>query len=254
MRLPRQLIGVHRPFRRGAGWVTAGTIAVSLIAALPAGAHTRTNRKADIAIARRELLPAVAYPTAFKAQGPNSRVTGASFFGGASASVVAELTTCIGISVRNVDTAPVEAASQEYVLPRPLLTINDSVEVFPTTKDAIADVRAAANTNTPKCFVRLGGSPTTQSVIKAFGPGSKVGQMTAIDGLVTDHGDHGADLIISLPITFHGAHHTFYQENVLVQKGRSESSLRFTSMDTPPSLPTVNAFAHSAAIWMSHAH
>ena len=177
-----------------------------------------------------------------------------SLFGGANQSVLTRLATCIGIPSTNIDTSPVEAASEQYQTSRSWFTVNDNVEVFPTKSDAVVDAKATANRKTPNCLVKIERATLSQRITQALGPGSKVGHMRATHGLVTGYGDHSADVRIIVPVTYQGGDHTFYFENVVVQKGRSETILRFTSMDAPPPIPTVNAFARSATVWMSQTH
>ena len=229
-----------------------------LFAVLPVNAYStsasaRTNQKSQITLAHSELLPASSYPNAFKPQGPGSRHPGQSFFFGASASFLPHLTGCIGIPQKNVDASPTEAAGQEYDLAQSQqqLTVNDNVEVFPKAIDAVTDVEAAANPKAPRCVMQLAGPGVSRSVAQTYG--GNVEKISVVPGLVTHQGDHGADLITIIPITHQGRHYTLYFESVFVQEGRSESSLLFTSIDSPPSLPTVDAFAKAVAVWMSQA-
>jgi hypothetical protein len=230
-----------------------------LFAALPVdgystSASARTNQKSQIALAQNELLPPSSYPNAFKPQGRNSRHPGQSFFFGASGSFLSLLTGCIGIPQKNVDASPTEAAGEEYDLAQSQqqLTVNDNVEVFPKAIDAVTDVEAAANPKTPRCVMQLAIPGVSRSVAQTYGRGN-VGRISVVPGLVTRQGDRGADLITMIPITHQGHHYTLYYESVFVQEGRAESSLLFTSIDSPPSLPTVDAFDKAVAVWMSQA-
>lgn len=199
------------------------------------------------ALATRELLPASAYPSRWKRQGPGSTNTDASFFGGVSSSLESQIAACIGISTTNIDTTPVEAASREYDDPNSNVTVNDTVDVFPSKADAVADVEAASNAKTPGCLVQILGTTLSKEIAQKLGQGSTVGQITAMDRSIPSYGERDADVVLSFPFTYRGVSGTEYLEMVTVQKGRCESNLQFSNSGGPAPIKVLDKLAKEAA-------
>jgi len=202
-----------------------------------------STKAGDAALAAEELLPASAFPAGWKGQGAASKNSGASFFGGSSSADVNQIVSCLGMSSAHVDANPVEDAGQEYDDPNSDLTVTDTVDVFPSTIDAVTDVEAGANPKTPTCLVQLEGPQIT----KALPQGSTAGQLSAEDASLPSDGSHHAALLIHFPFTYQGVSATLYLEFVVVQKDRSESNLAFDDADSPPPASVVNALALAAA-------
>ena len=210
-----------------------------------------SSSSGDKALATSELLPTSVYPAGWKGQGASSETTGASFFGGANSSEVSELASCIGISTNGIDTSPAEAAAQEYDDPSSNVTVTDTVDVFPTDAQAVADVEAAANPKTPSCFVQLLGPNLSQAIAQKLGQGATIGQVAASHGSLPSFGDHDAELVLSFPFTFEGVSGTEYLEFVTVQKDRSESNLQLSNSGSPAPSNVVEDLARAAAKQMS---
>ncbi len=210
-------------------------------------ATTTAPAGADTALAAGELLPASAYPAGWKGQGSSTKTTGASFFAGISSSQLTQITSCLGIPTTNIDSTPAEAADQEYDDPNSNVTVTDTVDVFPTTADALTDVAASSNPKTPNCFVQLEGSALSQGIAQRLGQGTKVGQVAVTDRQIPSYGDHDSDVVISIPFTDNGVSGTEYLEFVVVQKGRSESNFQFSNTGSPTPSTVVDQLAQAAA-------
>jgi hypothetical protein len=200
-----------------------------------------------MALATSELLPTSAYPTGWKGQGPGSTNKGASFFGGMKPSLEPQVASCLGISTANIDTSPVEAASQEYDDPSSNVTVNDTVDVFPSAAEALADVEGAANPKTPSCVVQLLGSTLSQAVAQKLGEGATIGTVAVTDRSIPTYGAHDADVVLSFPFTYRGVSGTEYLEMVVIQKGRCESNLQFSNSGAPAPISVVEQLAQAAA-------
>ncbi len=203
--------------------------------------------QSDAALARSELLPATSYPGGWKAQGASSENTSASFFGGMAQGDLNQLTSCLGVSASSIDTSPVEAASPEYDDPSSNVTVANTVEVYPTTAKAAADVLAAGDPKAASCGQQLITSNLTQQIAKSVGNGASVGQVTVASATVPRFGDNDAALAITVPITEQGVSVQVVVEFVVVQKGRSESVLMFTNTGAPAPANVVNRLVSAAA-------
>jgi hypothetical protein len=170
---------------------------------------------------------------------PGTAVTGMSYYAGQDSALVTQLEHCLGVASLPVVPNPAEAASRGYFDPHSLLEIGhtptfssavtDTVEVYPTDADAVADVEAAANPRAKFCQFRLLG-PDLQSALNltvGLGPGTFAGQPVFLARRLPRVGDHIADDAFNVPYTYKGSSGVVYNDIVFVQKGRSESVLWF---------------------------
>jgi hypothetical protein len=226
-------------------------VAVGLLAACSSSSSPTPSAAGDKALAKQELLPASDYPLGWKGQGASSENTEASFFGGSGSSYVAQMTSCLGITMKNVDTKPVEAADQEYDDPNSNVTVTDTVDVFPTVAGAIADVGAEANAKTPGCFTQMMGPKLSQEFSQKLGQGATIGTLSVTDVSLASYGDHHSAVVVSFPFTYQGVSATLYMEEVTVQKDRSESNFQFINTGSAVPVSIVDRLARDSAARMS---
>jgi hypothetical protein len=211
----------------------------------------RSTGSLDKVLAHLELLPVSADPKGWKSQGKSSEFTTASFWGGADSSQVQLMTACLAVNPKTVNPNPVEAAAQGYADPNSGETVSDTVEVYPNTSQAIADVAAAGNANIPNCVVKFEGANFTQGILQGFGKGATTSGTLAVTlRPLPVLGSHDAVEEMTLPVTFQGFTGTTYSDFVFVQNGRSESVLSFFSDGSRPSAKLVNRMADAAAAKM----
>lgn len=225
---------------------SSGTGSSTTTSAPAAGATTAagsaTTGAGDAALARRELLPASAFPSGWKGQGSGSANTQANFYGGLSRSDLAQVTGCLGVSESGIDTSPAEATDQEYDDPGSNVTVAESVEVYPTEAQAVTDVTGAANPKTPQCLVALAGSKLQQSLP----PGATAGQVGAQEATAPPYGTHHAEVVMTVPFTYQGVSATLYIETVVAQQGRSEVVLQFTNTGGTAPATVVDSLTQAA--------
>lgn len=222
-----------------------------------------TGPPADASLARHELILRTAYPAGGTGGGRGSQNTQASFFGGLDAATASQLATCLGVGPADIDRSPAEAADQNYTSADATWQISDTVDVFPTTAGARADLEAAASPNVGPCVLRFVDSPQgpgllqgpelQKAVAQAFGARAKAGTTTITQRrLIADDGSHDIDVESSFPIVGGGTNTVFHSDQVLVQRGRSESNILIMEVAShPPAIALVNRLAQAAAKQMA---
>lgn len=199
--------------------------------------------KAHEGLAEQELLVPSDYPAAWWSLGARS-----STFDGFSTAQVAAMERCV--RPLGVDTAPVEDASQLYVDSNSHLFVTDTVDVFPTTADAVADISAELNSRFPACNLpNL--NPPSQFVTSWYDVGriTMTGPISVIYRSISPTGTLALDLEVSVSFratkTGSGVLHV---DEITVEKGRSESNVWITNLDSPVPISLANRMAHAAAI------
>jgi hypothetical protein len=218
--------------RQGRGLATAGVIVgladivvalvvvVAVLAAQPSG---------DKALALHELLPLNAEFPTWSAQGSDSELTQASFFGGDTGADLAAAAQCVGMTTAGVDAFPVEVPSEAYSPASGNFTVNDTVDVFPTAGEAAKDAAAAAFPVSMKCQSWY----TTTDLGPDYGTGETDGAPELLHRTLPPFGHLVADTEVAVPYTYEGSKNTFYDEWVTVLVGRSESNLSFSRDGAP---------------------
>jgi hypothetical protein len=182
-----------------------------------------------------------------------------SYYAGQGSAYATQLAHCLGVASLPVVPNPAEAASRGYFDPHPLLEIGhtptfgsgvtDTVEVYPTQSDAVADVEAAANPRAQFCQFRLLG-PGLQSALDGMvelGPGTSTGKPVILDRRLPTLGDRVADHAINVPYAYKGSSGVDYNDIVFVQKGRSESVLWFSNLRHPTARSILTKVVGAAA-------
>jgi hypothetical protein len=233
-------------------WVgTAGLVLVSVLVV----AATFGGTESDGSLARQELLPAASYPTGWQPV-PGTAVAGMSYYAGQDSAFVTQLAHCLGVASLPVDPNPAEAAGRGYFDPHLLFQtstfasgVTDTVEVYPTEADAVADVEAAANPRAELCQFVLWGSGLQSwlNAVVGLGPGTRTGQPIVLERHLPRVGDHIVDDAFKVPYAYKGSNGVAYNDIVFVQKGRSESVLWFSNVRQPTALSTLANMASAAA-------
>jgi Domain of unknown function (DUF4190) len=211
----------------------------------------------DVTLAEHELLPRSAYPAGWLGGGRGSQNTQANFFGGLGAATASRLATCLGVNPTNIDRTPAEAASQAYENGGATWQVFDTVDVFPTMRGVRADLAAAASPSVEPCELRFLDSPNYSqmqgAVTHTFGADAKMGATTVTHRpLIADNGSQDIDVETAFPIVGKNTNTVFYSDQILVQRGRSESNILILYMDRhPPEIALVNRLARAAAVQMA---
>jgi hypothetical protein len=246
---------------KGSGLALAGILVGTAVLVLVSGlavAVTFGAPESDGSLARQELLPAGSYPTGWEpVSGTN--VTNMSYYAGEDSALVTQLAHCLGVASLPIDPNPAEAAGRGYFDPHPLLEIGhtptfglgvtDTVEVYQTQADAVADVEAAANPRAVLCQFWLLGAGLLSALNRTvgLGPGTRTGPPVVLERRLPIVGDHVADDAFKVPYAYKGSSGVAYNDIVTVQKGRSESVLWFSNLRHPTAMSILTKVASGAA-------
>jgi hypothetical protein len=236
------------------GFAVSMTLAIVVFAHRPAPAASQSVEEsgppAAVALAQTELLSPSAYPSGWEGGGPDTYLRGASLFGGDSPSDLAQMTACLGVGRTGIDSNPGEAAAQEYDDPNSMLMVNDTVDVFSTSRAAALDVAGSANPKNGICLLQTPGPPLAQSIAEGYFDKPKVtGPTMAVQRSLARAGQRDTDLELSFHVNsaVDGVSGAFYLDEVVVQQGRSESNLWIANVGGTPPIGLVNRMAHAAA-------
>lgn len=230
---------------------TCGVVALGVSVRASAAENQGTNRQADKALAHLELLSPSSYPKGWQGQGPKSTDPQTSFWAGDSASEVRQMSSCLGIGTSHVDTNPAEADAQTYFDNNSGNSVVDTVDVFPSTAFAVADVADAANAKFPDCLTTLLGPDIISGTLQSFGKGAKaVGKLVITHQTIPPTGGTDSYVQFALPVSYQGITGTFYSDFIAIQKGRSESTLLFQNQGIKPPASIIDCLVKDAAARM----
>jgi hypothetical protein len=217
--------------RRWAAGLGAALVAVtgSLALGAPAGANLSADSGAGAtAQAHKALLVLSDMPTGWvtvkSPNNPNSSVGDA------------QLAHCIGVAASLISENPPSVNSPQFQNKAGTLTINDNVTVFPSAKNAAAELATVANKKTPGCMTDLASGPLKQ---KLFGKTPK--GMTYGTALVSATDPTAfpftAGYSMSVPVLTHGVTVNITVTQLFAIKGRLGQQITFTGVGEPFSIP-----------------
>ena len=110
-----------------------------------------------------------------KSDFPKSWTSSASPNNNSSLPGEAQLASCIGVPRSVLMSNPPSASSPEFDSPDHLLSVDDSVAIYPSSQGATADFNLLANVKTPACLASVWNGPAKATIEKEFGSVSIVG-------------------------------------------------------------------------------
>jgi hypothetical protein len=225
--------------RRAAGW-GAALVAVTGIVALgaPAGANlSALAATGELAQAHKALLVLSDMPSGWETtkapNNPNTTVGDA------------QLARCIGVTTSLISENPPSVNSAQFQNKAGTLTVNDNVTVFPSAKNAAAELGTVANKKTPGCMTNLASGPLKQ---KLFGKTPK--GMTYGTALVSATDPTAfpftAGYSMSVPVLTHGVTVNITVTQLFAIKGRLGQQITFTGVGEPFSIPVEQQISAAA--------
>jgi hypothetical protein len=225
--------------RWAAGWGAAlvaitGTLALGA----PAGASLSVaSGTGELAQAHQALLVLTDMPSGWETtktpNNPNSNVGDA------------QLAHCIGVATSLISESPPTANSLQFQNKAGTLTVNDAVTVFPSAKNAAAELATVSNKKTPGCMTSLASGPLKQ---KLFGKTPK--GMTYGTALVSATDPTAfpftAGYSMSVPVLTHGVTVNITVTQLFAIKGRLGQQITFTGVGEPFSIPVVQHISAAA--------
>jgi hypothetical protein len=213
--------------RRSVAWGTLGASLVgALVMAVPAGkagaaSAASAATPAQLAAAKKSLLVLSDMPkgwTSTKSSSDNSAIPGS-----------AQMARCLGVPVSRITDSPPAANSREFDSKNGLLTVNDTVEVFPSAKAAQADLATDKNKKAPQCLSANFNGASKALLQSQFGSGATVGSITVARNPVTYYAPHTTNITLFLPVTQQGQTINLTISEVAFVKGAEEQTVTLTS-------------------------
>jgi hypothetical protein len=204
-----------------------GLIACLLTLGLLAGTAvaTDTHSAAGLAKAKKSLLVLSDMPKGWKSSKSSNN--------NSPTPDAAQLATCLGVPLSVVNDNPPTVYSPDFESKNDLESVDDSVEVFPSTKAARADLATASSPKAPGCLNTNFNSAAVKSQLRsAFGAGSSIGAVDVTRTPASDYGPHTVNITIYLPVTSHGVTLNIETAEVGFVKGNEEQMVTLTGIQT----------------------
>jgi hypothetical protein len=218
--------------------MVALTGSLALGASAPAGANvSATSVTSELVQAHKALLVLSDMPsgwqTAKTPNNPNSTVGDA------------QLARCIGVTTSLISENPPSVSSKQFQNKAGTLTINDDVTVFPSAKNAAAELATVANKKTPGCMTNLASGPLKQ---KLFGKTPK--GLTYGTALVSATDPSAfpftAGYSMSVPVVTHGVTVNITVTQLFAINGRFGQQITFTGVGEPFAIPLEQQISSAA--------
>jgi hypothetical protein len=213
--------------RRAMAW---GTVSASLIGGLVVGIPSgkagaaSSHGAAQIATARKSLLVLSDMPqdwTSTKSSNDNSPIPGS-----------AGMAHCLGVPVSRINDNPPTANSREFDSKDGLLSVDDSVSVFPSAAAARADIGTVQKKNATHCLSANFNGPSKAVLEKGFGAGTTVGTIEVTRNPTTYYAPHTTNFTLFLPVTHQGETINLTISEVVFVKGQEEQTVSLTSVQS----------------------
>jgi hypothetical protein len=161
--------------------------------------------------------------TSKKSSNPNSNVGDA------------QLAHCIGVPTSLIAENPPSAYSPEFQNRSGALSVDDQVTVFPSAKNAAAELATVANQKTPGCMTQLASGPLKAKLFGKTPAGVTLGTVLVS---ATDRSAFPgtAGFSVSVPISDHGVTVNVTTTELFEVKGRLGHQITFTSASEPFSI------------------
>jgi hypothetical protein len=220
--------GFPRAMRRGAaGLVAAGLLSLALLGSSATGAGASSTGSPSLAQARKDLLVLSDMPSGWKStKNPNTN----------SNLGATQLARCIGVAQSLITENPPSVDSRQFQNAQGTLDVTDNVTVFPSLKNAAAEMAIASNQKYPTCMTALSSGPLKAKLFGKLPKGTTVGTplFSPVDPSAFGPGIVGFSM--SVPITSQGVAINFNVIQLFVVKGRLGHQVMFTAVGSPFSL------------------
>ncbi len=141
----------------------------------------------------------------------------------------AELARCIGVPTSVITYNAPSVSSPEFDSKNQQLSVQDSVQVYPSARAAQADFASLANAKTPECMTSDLNGPGKAEFDTQIGGGLTVGSVVVAKTPVSDYGSGTTDFTMYFPVTQKGV--TINVELTLVDyvKGKEEQTVMLSA-------------------------
>jgi hypothetical protein len=221
-----------------ASCVTFSALAGVVAPGVAAGAAVRAgSSSSELAKARKALLVLSDMPSGWRStkapNNPNTTVGDA------------QLAHCIGVGVSLITENPPSVNSPQFQNTAGSLTVNDNVTVFPSAKNALAELGTVSNKKTPGCMTTLAGGPHKSQLLGKPPKGVTYGTplVSATDPMAFPF---TAGYSMSVPALSHGRTVNITVTQLFAVKGRLGQQIVFTSVGQPFPIATEQRIAAAA--------
>jgi len=214
-----------------------GVVASTALAIAPADAASGRPSARQLSQARSALLVRSDLPSGWRSAKSD---TSASNVGNA------QLARCIGVTKALVAENPPEVTSPQFQNSDGTLTVNDSVTVFPSSKNADAELAIASNAKTPGCMTRLASGPLKSKLFGKLPKGVSIGTPLVSPTSPSAFGPSTPGFSMSVPITTRGVTVNLTVTQLFAVKGVLGQQVTFTSIGTAFSIPLEQQIASVA--------
>lgn len=212
--------------RWGAVAVVLGTLAGAVALGVPAGAAVNSSSSSgassgELAQARKALLVLSDMPAGWEntkaPNNPNSNLGDT------------QLAHCMGVAVSLITENPPSVNSPQFQNKGGSLTVNDNVTVFPSAKNALAELGTVANAKMPGCMTALAQGPLKNKLFGAPPKGVTYGT-PLVSATDRNAFPFTAGYSMSVPAVSHGVTVNITVTQLFAVKGRLGQQIVFTSI------------------------
>jgi hypothetical protein len=223
----RKVTGTPARVRRAAGLVAAGLLGLTLLGPVAAQAGASSSGSASLTQARKDLLVLSDMPagwTSTKNTNTGNTTVGAS-----------QLAVCVGVPTSLISENPPSVNSPQFQNSSGTLTINDNVTVFPSAKNAQAELGTVANKKLPACMTAMASGPLKTKLFGKSPKGVTYGTplVSATDSSAFPF---TAGYSMSVPAHSNGEIVNITVTQLFAIKGRLGQQITFTSLGQPFSI------------------
>lgn len=233
--------GTTRRRRQAARWcgavTTLGLAAVTILPGTAAGAVGSGSGPSELAQAKKALLVLSDMPSGWESakapHNPDSTVGDS------------QLAHCIGVAESLISESPPSVNSPQFQNRSATFTINDNVTVFPSAKNALAELGTVSNKKTPGCMTTLAQGPLKKQLFGKPPKGVTYGTplVSATDPTAFPF---TAGYSMSWPALSHGVTVNVTVTQLFAVKGRLGQQIVFTSFGSPFPIATEQRIATTA--------
>ncbi len=217
--------------RAASGLVTAGLVAGTVlgVTGAPAVAGSGSGSgSASLAQARKALL--------VRSDMPAGWTTGKNTDNGDTNVGDTQLARCIGVATSLIAENPPSVNSPQFEDRQSTLIVDDDVTVFPSARNAAAELAIGTNPKTPGCMTSLASGPLKRKLFGKTPKGVSIGTplVSAIDPTAFGPGVVGYSL--SVPVVTHGVTVNLTVTELVAVRGRLGQQVTFTAVGVPFSI------------------
>jgi hypothetical protein len=216
----------HRTKHLGAGVkrITIGGVMVGLVICTLAVSSGVASAHGSLAKARNALLVLSDMPKGWTSakSSPNTPFPDG-----------AQLASCLGVPATVITYIPPTANSPEFNSKNSSQSVQDNVSVYPSAKEALANLNSIGNAKGPQCLTNEFNGPAKASLESGFGSGASIGTITVARTPASDYAPHTANFTAFIPVTTQGTTVNIELTEVCFVKGDEEQTVTMLSVETP---------------------